>query len=145
MPGPRPMPIPLRVLRGNPSKRPVPRYFEPERPAEPPERPSFLTGYARAEWDRIAAGLHVLGLLTAGDVTPLAAYCTSYQRWRAAVEAWKRREQLIRPFTTIARPTQKRLAFRSTSSIGVVVRRGANSARMTQPPHRHWPIQGSSR
>ena len=31
-------------------------------------------------------------------------------------------------------PVQKGLAFRSTSSIGVVVRRGANGARMTQPP-----------
>jgi hypothetical protein len=33
-------------------------------------------------------------------------------------------EQLSRPFTTVARPMQERLAFRSKGSIGVVVRRG---------------------
>jgi hypothetical protein len=38
------------------------------------------------------------------------------------------------------RPMQEGLAFRSTSSIGVVVRRGANNPRMTQPPRRHSPI-----
>ena len=42
------------------------------------------------------------------------------------------------------RPMQEGLAFRSTSSIGVVVRRGANNPRMTQPPLRLWPIRGSS-
>ena len=52
-------------------------------------------------------------------------------------------EKLVRPFTTIARPMQEALAFRSKGSIGVVVRRGAK-ARMTQPPLRLRPIRGSS-
>jgi hypothetical protein len=42
------------------------------------------------------------------------------------------------------RPMQEGLAFRSTSSIGVVVRRGANSPRMSQPPLWFRPIRGSS-
>ena len=41
------------------------------------------------------------------------------------------------------RSMQEGLAFRSTSTIGVV-RRGANNPRMTQPPLRLWPIRGSS-
>jgi hypothetical protein len=41
MPGPPPIPIPLRLLRGNPSKRPIPAGFEPEPPAEPPLRQHF--------------------------------------------------------------------------------------------------------
>ena len=52
-------------------------------------------------------------------------------------------KQLVPPFTTVARPMQEGLAFRSKGSIGVVVRRGAN-ARMTQPPLRLCPIRGSS-
>jgi hypothetical protein len=36
--------------------------------------------------------------------------------------------QLIRPFTTIVRPMQEGLAFRSKGSIGVAVRRRARSA-----------------
>ena len=87
MPGPAPTPFPLRVLKGNPSKRPLRRGFEPERPSEPPDCPSFLVGHAADEWHRIAAGLHRFGLLTAVDVMPLAAYCVSYARWREASEA----------------------------------------------------------
>jgi P27 family predicted phage terminase small subunit len=86
MPGPRPMPIRLKLLRGNPGKRALKGVFEPPRPPEPPEPPEFLSGHALAEWRRIASGLALFGLLTDLDVMPLAAYCTSYQRWRDAEE-----------------------------------------------------------
>jgi P27 family predicted phage terminase small subunit len=86
MPGPPPQPIPLRVLRGNPSRRAFRRGLEPERPPEPPEPPPFLVGYACDEWYRVAGGLHRLGLLTALDVMPLASYCVAYARWREAEE-----------------------------------------------------------
>jgi P27 family predicted phage terminase small subunit len=78
------------VLRGNPSKRPLRRGFEPERPAEPLEPPSFLAGYAADEWYRVASALHPLGLLTVLDVMPLAAYCEAYARWRTASEVLAR-------------------------------------------------------
>jgi P27 family predicted phage terminase small subunit len=90
MPGPAPTPIPLRVLRGNPSKRPFRRGLEPERPAEPPGCPDFLVGYACDEWHRVAGGLHQLGLLSVLDVMPLAAYCEAYARWRTAEEVLAR-------------------------------------------------------
>jgi P27 family predicted phage terminase small subunit len=86
MPGPAPTPIPLRVLRGNPSKRRLHRGIEPERTAEPPGCPPFLAGHARAEWDRVAPGLHKLGLLSPFDVGPLAAFCQSYAMWRECEE-----------------------------------------------------------
>jgi P27 family predicted phage terminase small subunit len=87
MPGPPPQPIALRLLRGNPSKRPIQKGFGPPRPPAPPSPPDFLTGYAREEWDRIAPGLHLFGLLSDVDVMPLAAYCESFKRWKTAVEA----------------------------------------------------------
>jgi P27 family predicted phage terminase small subunit len=86
MPGPPPQPINLRVLRGNPSKRAFRRGLEPERAPEPPGCPDFLVGYACDEWHRVGASLHLLGLLTALDVMPLAAYCEAYARWRTAEE-----------------------------------------------------------
>jgi hypothetical protein len=52
-------------------------------------------------------------------------------------------KQLIRPLTTVALSPQKRLAFHSKGSIGVVVWRRAK-ARVTQPPLRFRPIRGSS-
>jgi P27 family predicted phage terminase small subunit len=86
MGGPPPTPIPLRILRGNPSKRRIPRPIEPARSPEPPQPPPFLRGHALDEWHRIAPGLHVLGLLSTIDTMPLAAYCQSYKIWREAVE-----------------------------------------------------------
>jgi P27 family predicted phage terminase small subunit len=86
MSGPPPTPIPLRVLRGNPSKRPFQRGLEPERTAEPPACPDFLVGYAADEWFRVVPALHPLGLLTVLDVAVLAAYCQAYAHWRTASE-----------------------------------------------------------
>jgi P27 family predicted phage terminase small subunit len=86
MPGPRPIPVRLKVLRGNPGRRSIRGLFEPPRPPEPPKPPPFLSGHALDEWLRIAPGLALFGLLTDLDVMPLAAYCTSYERWREAEE-----------------------------------------------------------
>jgi P27 family predicted phage terminase small subunit len=85
-----PVPLPLRVLRGNPGKRRLGR--EPELPREPecPAPPDFVAPYGQDEWWRVAPELHRLGLLTVGDVMPLAAYCQAYARWRLAEEALAR-------------------------------------------------------
>jgi P27 family predicted phage terminase small subunit len=87
MSGPPPVPTNLRILRGNPSKRPIRPEPQPPRTAEPPEPPSFLTGVAADEWWRAAPTLHRLGLLTVLDVAAFAAYCQAYKRWRTAEEA----------------------------------------------------------
>jgi len=84
--GPPPIPIPLKLLRGNPGKKPIRTQLEPDRLPEAPDAPVFLQGYAQDEWRRVAPSLHVLGLLSTLDVMPLAAYCLGYQRWRQAEE-----------------------------------------------------------
>ena len=87
MPGPPPTPIRLRLLRGNPSKRPIRQEPQPSVPAEVPEPPPFLIGYALDEWYCIAEELYRLKLLTIVDINTLAAYCAAYARWRTAEEA----------------------------------------------------------
>ena len=94
MPGPPPQPTQLRLLRGNPSKRAFRPEPQPERPAEPPEPPPFLAGYACDEWYRVAGELHRLKLLTILDISSLAAYCSAYARWRRAAEALAKIEGL---------------------------------------------------
>ncbi len=81
MRGRKPKPEHLRVIEGNPSKRPITQGPQPERLSAPPDAPEILTGDAREEWDRIAKSLHHLGLLTVVDIQPLAAYCMAYGRW----------------------------------------------------------------
>jgi P27 family predicted phage terminase small subunit len=87
MKGRRPTPTYLKLLRGNPGQRPLNMNEpKPEIPNEPPEPPSFLSGYAAEEWRRISVEAYRLRLLTQVDVMPLAAYCDAYDRWRTAKE-----------------------------------------------------------
>jgi P27 family predicted phage terminase small subunit len=89
--GPRPTPTNLRVLRGNPGRRPLPKNeIKPERPPEIPEAPDWLDDYGSAEWARVAPGLWRTGTLTEPDVGTLAAYCFSYSQLRTAAEILKR-------------------------------------------------------
>ena len=71
----RKVPTHLRLLRGNPGKRPIKPEPEPAVPDKPPEPPNFLSDEAKNEWWRVAPELHALSLLTVLDVMPLAAYC----------------------------------------------------------------------
>jgi P27 family predicted phage terminase small subunit len=86
MPNP-PVPFPLKVLRGNPGKRPMKPEPQPEQAANVPDPPPFITGYAADEWWRTAPELHRLGLLTRIDVPALAAYCHAFGQWRMAAES----------------------------------------------------------
>ena len=85
-----PVPLRLRILRGNPGKRPLRPEPQPAVTECCPEPPSFLSKYAVDEWWRVAPHLHRLGPLTVVDTMPLACYCESYSRWRTAEEALAR-------------------------------------------------------
>jgi P27 family predicted phage terminase small subunit len=88
MPGPPPTPLHLRLLKGNPGKRPLPAAEpRPEIAPEVPDPPDFLTGCARDEWYIVAEQLMRLGMLTKVDLPALGAYCHAYQTWRTAAEA----------------------------------------------------------
>jgi P27 family predicted phage terminase small subunit len=76
----------LKLLRGNPGRRPIRGYFDPPPPPAAPAPPPFLTGYALEEWHRVAPGLTLFKLLTPLDVATLGAYCVAFQHWREAEE-----------------------------------------------------------
>jgi P27 family predicted phage terminase small subunit len=81
-----PTPIKLRLLRGNPGRRPIPREPQPKSAAKCPEPPAYLSEYAVQEWRRVSGELWRLGLLTILDETSLAAHCCAYGTWRLAEE-----------------------------------------------------------
>ena len=85
MPGRRPTPTRLKVLRGNPGKR-RPNRREPKPQTRVPACPKELGRRAKDEWRRIAKELSALGLLTAIDRAALAAYCEAWGTWIDAVE-----------------------------------------------------------
>ena len=75
MRGRKPKPTQLKVLDGNPGRRPL-NDREPQPPEGAPEPPEFLDAEARAEWFRTAGVLQQMGTLSKADRAPLAAFCT---------------------------------------------------------------------
>jgi P27 family predicted phage terminase small subunit len=95
MPGPPPEHPHLRLLKGNPGKRPPRNPPEPARNEQCPEPPEHLTGYAREAWLHLAPELHRLNLLTVLDVGPFSAYCCAYAHWKQAEETLQRSGKLV--------------------------------------------------
>ena len=84
MRGRKPKPTHLKALENNPEKRPPKE--DPDMSSGLPSPPSHLDKYAKEEWDRLASGLHTIGILYEVDTAVFAAYCQAYSRWRTAEE-----------------------------------------------------------
>lgn len=84
MRGRKPVPTQLRIVRGNPSKRPLPK-DEPQ-PALDAQMPQWMSPAAEKHWPIVAEQLHAAGLLTVLDVPALALYCEAFARWQDANE-----------------------------------------------------------
>lgn len=81
--GRKPTPTALRVLRGNPGKRPLnSREPKPRNGLPPP--PAHLDDEAKREWRRMGKELVNLGILTVVDKAAFAAYCVAWSRWAQA-------------------------------------------------------------
>lgn len=81
--GPAPEPTALKILKGNPGKRPI-NTDEPVVESSIPDPPAELSASALVEWDRISVELFNAGMLSGIDLAGLAAYCSIYARWREA-------------------------------------------------------------
>ena len=88
MRGRKPQPTATRRRNGNPGKRGF-NHHEPVPPEGLPDCPAHLSAVARDEWERIAAALYDMGVLTMVDRAALAAYCQAYARWVEAEEKLK--------------------------------------------------------
>ena len=86
MRGRRPKPTRLKVLTGNPGKRPL-NPNEPRPAAVMPECPSELGPAAQREWTRLVGELSSLNMITSLDRAALATYCGAYALWAESTEA----------------------------------------------------------
>lgn len=86
MRGRKPRPTHLKLVTGNPGRRPF-NAAEPRPEAGLPAPPAELGSDAKNEWRRVARRLQALGLLTPCDRAALAAYCQAFGRWRQAERA----------------------------------------------------------
>ena len=83
--GRKPKPTALKVLEGNPGKRPL-NDHEPITPKGELKCPSWLLPEDKKEWKRLASSLEAMGVLTMADLTAFAGYCQAYARWKEAEE-----------------------------------------------------------
>jgi P27 family predicted phage terminase small subunit len=125
MRGRRPKPTRVKVLTGNPGKRPL-NAQEPRPEAAIPECPIELGPSARAEWDRLCGQLGKLKLLTDLDRAALAAYCGAYALWAEATEAIQKYGAMVKsptgypiqsPYVSIAN-RQTEIMMRIASEFG---------------------------
>ncbi len=125
MRGRRPKPTRLKLLTGNPGKRPL-NADEPKPEAATPECPVELGPVARREWDRMAAELAPLRILTQLDRAALAAYCGAYAMWAEATESIQKYGTMVKsptgypvqsPYVSIAN-RQAEIMMRIASEFG---------------------------
>ena len=85
MRGRKPKPTAIKVLAGNPGRRPVnqaePRFHVPERTPSPP---AFLSDSAAEVWRDLGKLLRDAGLFTVVDRYALAMFCAAAGRWMEA-------------------------------------------------------------
>ena len=79
--GRKPKPTALKILEGNPGKRPQ-NPFEPVPVKGDIKCPDWLLPEAKKEWKRLAPALEAMGVLTMADQTAFEGYCQAYARWK---------------------------------------------------------------
>jgi len=82
-PGRKPKPTALKMLEGNPGKRPL-NEREPVPPKGSIKCPEWLLPEAKKEWKRLAPSLEAMGVLTVLDLAAFEGYCQAYARWKEA-------------------------------------------------------------
>ena len=80
--GPAPKPTWMKVLEGNPGKRPLKKAVR-NGTAEANEfaYPDWLDADAKDHWNTVAPVLREMGLLTDLDLSLFAVYCQTYSDW----------------------------------------------------------------
>ena len=113
--GRKPTPTALKLLEGNPGKRPL-NTREPKPQKKAPSCPAWLEDEAKREWKRMAKVLEQMGLLTEMDMAAFAGYCQAYARWKEAEEFLTQHGSMVRtpngylqqvPQVSIAQTNQK--------------------------------------
>jgi P27 family predicted phage terminase small subunit len=125
MRGRKPTPTRLKLLTGNPGKRPL-NPDEPRPEIAVPECPAELGPVARQEWDRMVGELAPLRILTHLDRAALASYCGAYAMWAEATAAIQKYGAMVKspsgypvqsPYVSIAN-RQTEIMMRIASEFG---------------------------
>ncbi len=90
-----PKPTYLRILEGNPSRRPL-NENEPKPSLDMPRCPKHLNKEARKAWKRLSQQLYDMGALTEIDGEALAMYCDAWATWVHAKEQLEKIGEVVK-------------------------------------------------
>ena len=94
MKGRKNIPTNLKILRGNPGKRALPK-DEPQPQAVCPDPPDILSKEGKKHWKIISKQLFDANVMTVLDTDALMLYCESYARWLESGKALQKEGLLI--------------------------------------------------
>ena len=80
--GPQPKPTALRLLQGNPSGRPLPKFEPQPKPVIKSDPPEWLPPRAQEYYRRLVPMLSNIGILTEADLPLLERYCDFLNDWQ---------------------------------------------------------------
>lgn len=141
--GPPPKPTALRILEGNPAKRPL-NPHEPMPKRGRPRCPSFLDREAKAKWKALVPELDRLGLLTIVDGDALAAYCQAWSEFRTSTETLRREGRTFKSQSGYLTPhpavAQQRTAWQAIKAFASLFGLDPSSrSRLKAPPKEEGP------
>ena len=145
MRGRKPKPTHLKLLEGNPGRRPI-KDAEPTPKGDLPTCPAHLGPSAKAEWKRLARDLNRIGLLTMVDRAALAVYCQSWGRWVEAERKLQDTPPLLKtpagyiqisPWLTIANK-ERELMARYMAELGLTPSSRTRLAVDVSPGRKPW-------
>lgn len=79
--GGRAKPSALKLLHGNPGRRPL-NALEPDYEVGIPDKPAWFDTYASEEWDRLVQHLNGQRVFTKNDLGILVSICVTYEQMR---------------------------------------------------------------
>lgn len=93
--GAKPVPTALKILRGNPGRRPLPA-DEPCATLRLSPPPPELSDAAKREWRRTGRKLLAMGVMADIDAAQFAVYCQAYTQWLDATAKINKSGMLLR-------------------------------------------------
>lgn len=130
MKGRKPTPVALKLIAGNPGKRPL-NLAQPEPSCAVLVAPDWFPDEAREEWERIVPEMVQLGVFTRVDVALLQGHCLNYAQ---IAQAGKKGEAIKATWITTLKGTASELGLTPSSR-----------TRLTAKPRQADEPQGKSR
>ena len=103
MRGRKPTPTRLKLIRGNPGRRPINRDEPAADSRTSLASPDWFNPEQRKKWEEVTAQLSDAGMLSAAYADIITVYCVAWTRWRSALDQITKFGDLIKTPSGVVR------------------------------------------